>query len=89
MGTLYKFIIGFFLEKLWGLLSQGVSTLIAWLKNRKEEHAIEEKNDDQAAIVQALADEIKKLTEAGQPIPADLLKRFRDESIKLRDGFAN
>lgn len=43
----------------------------------------QKENEDQADVVQKLADQIKALIVAGQPVPPELEEKLRNESAKL------
>jgi hypothetical protein len=78
-------------EFLWDKLMLAFDKLIDWLKEYKEREKIVEGNDKQAAIVEAIAEELKKAyreqeqyLKAGQLIPEELDKRILDLSEKLK-----
>lgn len=73
------------LNWLWGKVSQLASWLyLKWqiyLKSRE----IQKQNDAQAAIVEAIRQQIIALVAAGQPVPPELEEKLIEESRKLND----
>lgn len=70
-------------EFLWDKLMAGVQKLSDWITEYKKRKEIVEDNDKQAMVVEAIADEIKKLLKAGQPVPPELYEKLKVESRKL------
>lgn len=67
-----------------------VGELVRYLKSiydrKKEYEKIEEGNDKEARTVQELADKIRELIKAGQPVPEELKEQLREASRRLADG---
>lgn len=84
MNAILGFIANFFLEKVWGLLRDGVLKLFSLFKRRQKEEELIEKKDEQADQVQSVADQIKALIQAGQPVPPELTERLKHEASDLR-----
>ena len=70
-------------EFLWDKLMAGVQKLSDWIAEYKKRKEIVSDNDKQAMVVEAIADEIKKLLKAGQPVPPELYEKLKVESRKL------
>ena len=67
----------------------GIEKLMQWIREYQKRKEIVSENDKQAAIVEAIADEIKALLKAGQPVPQELYDKLEAESRKLIDRTAN
>ena len=76
---LLTLVEGIGLNWLYGKATDFISQLIDYFKAKSK---ISE-DQKQAAIVQAIADQIKALLLAGQPIPPELEESLREESQKL------
>lgn len=67
-----------------------VGELVRYLKGiyerKKEYEKIGEENNKQARTVQELADKIRELIKAGQPVPEELKEQLREASRRLADG---
>ena len=83
------FIKKFLAEFLWDKLLIGISRILDWIKEYKTRQDIVKDNDKQAAVVEAIAEEIKALLNAGQPVPLELYEKLKDESRKLVDRAVN
>lgn len=83
------FIKKFLAEFLWGKMLAGIEKLMQWILEYRKRKEIVSENDKQAAIVEAIADEIKALLKAGQPVPKELYDKLEAESRKLIDRTAN
>jgi hypothetical protein len=77
---LFKKVI---LEFLWQKGQMLLDLLFKWIEEYKKRKEIVKENDKQAAIVEAIAEEIKKLINAGQPVPPELYEKLQVESRKL------
>lgn len=62
-----------------------VASLIQLFKKLDFLKDIQTKREEQAELVEKLAEEMKVLIQAGQPVPDELKERFRAENAKLLD----
>jgi Txe/YoeB family toxin of Txe-Axe toxin-antitoxin module len=81
-----KVLITVFLNWLYGKAAELFLYLKRLYERKKEYEKIEEGNDKQARTVQELADQIRELIKAGQPVPEELKEQLREASRRLADG---
>lgn len=81
-----KWVLTYLLNWLLGKAQELFSFLYAEWKKRKEAKEIKDKNESQADKVQAIADEIQRLVNAGLPVPQTLKDQLLHESRNLSDG---
>ena len=82
MSWLYKILGGVVADiasKLVAWVSDFISTYFKFSKEKKE-------NEDQAAKVQSIADQIKQLIKDGKDVPPELKDKLREESRRLNSG---
>lgn len=70
-------------EFLWDKAVSGLNRLVSWIKEVSERKKIVEENDTQAAVVESVADEIKRLLKAGEVVPEELYEKLKVETRKL------
>jgi hypothetical protein len=88
-SILQWFIKKFLVEFLWDKLIAGIDRLLEFIKEYQRRNEIVKDNDNQAAIVEAIADQIKALLKEGKPVPPELYEKLKVESRKLVDRAAN
>jgi hypothetical protein len=90
MQTFFAWLVKTVLiDFLWNKLVLGYGLLLRWIEEYKKRGEIVKDNDQQAALVESIAAEIRKLIEAGLPVPKELSDRLKAESRKLIDGTNN
>jgi len=89
MNFIAKYIITFFLEKLWGVASEFLRRFISGIQDKREEKKIEKINKTQAEIVESIRQEIIALEKAGLVVPEELKERLREEARKLTSSISN
>lgn len=83
---LNKAIVKLVLDWLWGKASELISMAVEYFKKKSAYKEIDKENKDQASKVTSASDEVKRLVEAGLPVPEELKEKMREESRRLVDG---
>jgi hypothetical protein len=77
------------LDWVWGKLAGLILKLGAWAKEWWARRKIVKANETEAASVEAVADEIRKIQAEGKEIPPELKEKMREALRKARADHSN
>lgn len=80
---MYKVILSFLFNFLWRRAAEAVSWLISYYREKQARVRIKLMASDQAAKVEELSAQIKKLHDEGKEVPVELTEKLRAETNRL------